>query len=34
MLPTTGLVGGGGIGLNLLLDAICESVSCLAPSSS
>src|ERR1700722_14729204 len=28
MLPTTGLVGGCGIGLSLLLDAICESVSC------
>src|SRR6202020_2078133 len=28
MLPTTGLVGGCGIGLNLLLDAICVSVSC------
>jgi hypothetical protein len=24
MLPTTGLVGGCGIGLNLLLDAIAE----------
>jgi hypothetical protein len=24
MLPTTGFVGGRGIGLSLLLDAICE----------
>src|SRR3984893_8038604 len=27
MLPTTGLVGGRGIGLSLLFDAICEFVS-------